>query len=255
MSQEVPLSVDRLLAELKASLSEPSGEAALRRINAERLLHLKAEEFIEAHQAERIRILPDRRVAGEPEADLLLQIDDYDIRLVLLDAPGGKPTLAADQLSQLLGLLGNNPSTIAVVLVWTTDALLSLPLKVPDIQHLLENPDGLSNVLSSAKPLLEVLHGIVGRQTKDWEAGLDATPRPAAMLGDSRRLFEAAYGKAVETERRRSYKSTVRKEAAQDFPFERERQVIMETLEEALNGESSESLRERLTKLPRRGRP
>jgi hypothetical protein len=253
MSEQEPLSVDGLLSELKASLSQPSGEAALRRINAERLLHLLAEEFIEAHQAERIRILSDRRLVGEPEADLLLQVDDYDIRLQLLDAPENKPALAVDQLSQVLGLLENNPSTITLILVWTTDDLLSVPLKVSDIQLVREDPNRLLYLLSSAQPLLDVLGEVVTRQTKKWEARLDTTPRPETMPGDSRQLFEEAFGKAVEAERQRSYKFPARKEAAQRFPFEHERQVILEILKEALNGESSENLKKRLTKLPRRG--
>jgi len=253
MSEQEPLSVDGLLSELKASLSQPSGEAALRRINAERLLHLLAEEFMETHQAERIRILPDRRLVGEPEADLLLQIDDYDIRLQLLDAPENKPVLAVGQLSQLLGLLQNNPSTITLILVWTTDDLLSVPLKVSDIHLLHENPNHLPHLLASAQPLLDVLGEVVARQSKVWETKLDTTPRSETMPGDSRQLFEEAFGKAVEVERQRSYKFPARKEAAQRFPVEREKQVILEILKEAINGEGSESLKKRLIRLPRRG--
>jgi len=253
MSEQEPLSVDGLLSELKASLSQPSGEAALRRINAERFLYLLAEEFIEAHQAERIRVLPDRRLVGEPEADLLLQVDDYDIRLQLLDAPENKPTLATDHLPQLLGLLENNPSTIALILVWTTDDLLSVALNVSDIQLVREDHSRLPHLLSSAQPLLDVLGQVVTRQSKEWEAKLDTTPRPETMPGDSRQLFEEAFEKAVEAERQRSYKFPARKEAAQRFPVKRERQAILETLKEALDGESSESLKKRLTRLPRRG--
>jgi len=245
--------IDGFLSELKASLSEPTGEAVLRRINAERLLHLLAEEFIETHQAERIRILPDRRLVGKSEADLLLQVDDYDIRLQLLDAPENRPMLAVDQLSRFLDLLENNPSTIALILVWTTDDLLSVPLNVPRILFLLENPNRLPHLLSSAQPLLNVLSEVVARQSKVWEAKLDTTPHPEAMPGDSRQLFEEAFGKAVEVERQRSYKFPARKEAAQRFPVEREKRVIMEALKEALGGESFESLKKRLTGLPRRG--
>lgn len=245
--------IDGFLSELKASLSEPTGEAVLRRINAERLLLLLAEEFVETHQAEHIRILMDNRLVGESEADLLLQVDDYDIRLQLLDAPENKPVLAIDQLSRLLGLLENNPSTIALILVWTTDDLLSVPLNVSEIQLLRENPNRLPHRLSSAQPLLDVLGGVVARQLKMWEARLDTTPRPETMPGDSRQLFEDAFGKAIEVERQRSYHSPTRKEAAQRFPVEREKRIILETLKEAIGGESAESLKKRLTGLPRRG--
>jgi hypothetical protein len=216
-------------------------------------LLLLAEEFVETHQAEHIRILMDNRLVGESEADLLLQVDDYDIRLQLLDAPENKPVLAIDQLSRLLGLLENNPSTIALILVWTTDDLLSVPLNVSEIQLLRENPNRLPHRLSSAQPLLDVLGGVVARQLKMWEARLDTTPRPETMPGDSRQLFEDAFGKAIEVERQRSYHSPTRKEAAQRFPVEREKRIILETLKEAIGGESAESLKKRLTGLPRRG--
>ena len=140
MSKE-PLPVDEFLFELKASLSEASGEAILRRINAERLLRILAEEFVETHQAERVRVLPDSRLVGESEADLLLQIDDYDIRLQLLDAPENEPVLSIDQLGEFLDLMENNPSTISLILVWMTDDLLSIPLRVSEIQLVREDID------------------------------------------------------------------------------------------------------------------
>ena len=91
-------------------------------------------------------------------------------------------------------------------------------------------------------------------QSKMWEAKLDTTtPRPKTAPGDSRQLFEDSFAKAIELECQRSYRSPARKEAAQRFPIEREREAILETLKEALDDESSESLKKRLTRLPRRG--
>jgi len=253
MSEEMPLSVDGLLSELKASLSQPSGEAALRRINAERLLRLLAEEFMESHQAERIRILTDNRLVGEAEADLLFQVDDYDIRLQLLDAPENIPALSVNQLPDLLRLLENNPSTVALILVWTTDDLASVPMSVARIRFLLENPGRLPGFISSAQPLPDALRDVVARQVKTWEAGLETLPRPEATMVDSRRLFEGAFGEAVKAECQRSYRSPARKEAAQHFPVGKEKRVIMAVFKEAVNGVPAESLKQRLTRLSRRG--
>jgi hypothetical protein len=253
MSEEMPLSVDGLLSELKASLSQPSGEAALRRINAERLLRLLAEEFMESHQAERIRILTDNRLVGVAEADLLFQIDDYDIRLQLLDAPENTPVLNVDQLPDLLRLLENNPSTVALILVWTTDDLVSVPMSVARIRYLIENPGRLPGFISSAQPLPDVLRDVVARQVKVWEAGLGTLPRPETAPVDSRQLFEEAFGKAIERERRRSYRVLARKEAAQHFPVQKEKQVIMAAFKEAVSGASAKILKQRLSRLPRRG--
>ncbi|MBC8446636.1 MAG: hypothetical protein H8D78_02705 [Chloroflexi bacterium] len=247
-------SVDSLLAELKASLSQAGGEAALRRINAERLLRLLADEFVESRQAERIRILPDHRLAGEPGADFLLQIDDYDIRLLFLDAPGGEPILDAEQLPEFLSLLEDNPSTVALVLVWTTDDLQAVSLSVLRIRYLSQNPDRLNALLAEASPLPETLRTLVERQTKLWEAGLDKAPHTAAKATDMRRLFEEAIGDAIETERGRSYRYAERKLAARQFPVEEEKHLIFSVLGEALAGASAMELVPRLTRLSQRGR-
>jgi hypothetical protein len=250
---EKPLPVDEFLSELKASLSEASGEAILRRINAERLLQLLAEEFVETHQAECVRVLPDNRLVGEPEADLLLQIDDYDIRIQLLDAPEGNPVLTEDQLRQLLRLSENNPSTEEMILVWTTDDLMSTALNDGRIRSLLQDLDQIPALLSRAQPLLDVLRDIVARKVKVWETGLDIIPSPETALADSRQLFEEKLEAAIESECGRSYRSPARAEAAQRFPIQKEKQVILDTLRDALNGEPSDSLKKRLTRLPRRG--
>lgn len=248
-------SVNSLLVELKASLAQPSGEAVLRRINAERLLSLLADEFIEAHQAERIRILPDSRLAGEAGADFLFQIDDYDIRLLFLDAPEGVPALDAGQLPDLLKLLKDNPSTVALVLVWTTDELLAAPLSMMRIRFLYQNPDRMPELLAGAKPLPETLRAVVDRQTRLWKEGLDNAPHTAAKATDMRRLFEEAIGDAIDTERQRSYRYTERKLAAVRFPVEEEKRLIFAVLGEALGGASAQELVPRLMRLSQRGAP
>ena len=251
---ELDPSVDSLLAELKASLARVGGEAALRRINAERLLRLLADEFVESRQADRIRILPDNRLAGEPGADFLMQVDDYDIRLLFLDAPDGAPTLDPSQLPDLLRLLENNPSTVALVLVWTTDDLQAVPLSVLRIRYLAKNPDLLPALQHESRPLPETLRRLVERQTKLWEAGLDKAPHTAAKATDMRRLFEEAIGDAIETERGRSYRYAERKLAARQFPVEEEKRLIFSVLGDALAGASAMELVARLTRWSQRGR-
>ena len=62
---DLPGSMSDFLSEFTHSLTQPNGDAVLRRINAERLLRLLADEFVEAHQAARIRILPDNRLVKQ----------------------------------------------------------------------------------------------------------------------------------------------------------------------------------------------
>ena len=251
---EANMDMESLLTELKASLSQPTGEAVLRRINAERLLRLLADEFIEAHQAERIRVLPDSRVAGEAGADFLLQIDDYDIRLQFLDAPAGTPTLDEERLSGFLSLLEDNPSTVALVLVWTTDELLAVLLSVAQARGLLWNRDALASLLAKAKPLPEVLRALVAQQVKLWEIGLDEKSPSSVKPLDMRSAFEEAIATAIDTERQRLYRHAERKLAAQHFPAEEEEKLIFDVLAEALNGASARDMVPHLTRMPRRGK-
>jgi hypothetical protein len=250
---ESPSSLDGFLAEFKATLSQPSGEAILRRINAERLLSLIAEEFIESHQADRIRVLADNQVVGQSGADFLLQIDDYDIRLEFLDAPGGEPYLDQDLLPQLASLLKDNPSTIAVVMVWTTDDLQALALSSEDIQGISESKDRIRDLLTRARPLAEVLRGIVDSQTRLWDVNLKHVEPTAAKPFEMRRMFEQAIGRAIDAERGRSYRFAERKLAAQQFPVEQEKRLIFSVLADALDEGSTQELVTRLTRLPRRG--
>ncbi len=250
---EASMDMESLLTELKASLSQPSGEAVLRRINAERLLRLLAGEFIEAHQAERIRVLPDSRVAGEAGADFLLQIDDYDLRLQFLDAPAGALALDAKQLPAFLSLLEDNPSTTALILTWTTEDLLSVCLSVARVRHLMDHPDRLTALLKAAKPLPEALRALVAQQVKLWEIGLDTAAPPPAQGADMRHVFEEAISRAIEAERGRSYRSVERKAAAQSFPADEEKRLILSVLGEALGGAKAGDLVRQLIHITRRG--
>lgn len=250
---ETPVPIDGFLSEFRASLSQPTGDAVFRRINAERLLRLLADEFIESHEAERIRILADNRLAGKPGADFLMQIDDYDVRLEFLDSPSGKPVLAQDRLGYFSKMLEDNPSTVAIVLVWTTDDLQSIALSDRRVRHLSQHPEDLSKLLQESKPLHEVLKAIVGRQMKQWEFDLARAPRSTAQPADIRRLFEQAIGEAIDAERDRSYRNVERKLAAQQFPAEEEKRLIFGVLKEALGGTVAKELVPMLTRLSRRG--
>jgi hypothetical protein len=249
---ETDATLDDFLTEFQASLGQPTGEAVLRRINAERLLRLLADEFVSSHQAERVRILPDNRFVGEAGADFLLQIDDYDIRLEFLDAPEDRPALASDQLPAFRALLEDNPNTVALVLVWTTDELLAVPLSVRRVRFLSQNPNRLPDLLSDAKPLSDVLRAIVTDQIKLWEVELDTTLGPVAQDADTRRLFEGAMEKAIKAERQRSYRYPERKQAAKEFPVAEETKIILDALQEALGSASTKRIVQRLTRIKSR---
>lgn len=249
---EMPLQTDQ--TEFGVSISGTEVDMIGRRVNAERLLKLMVEELIRSNQSECIRVLTDNRLVGEPGADFLFQVDDYDLRLELLDAPDNELILPANKLPQLLSLLENNPNTVALILVWTTDDLQAIPLSVTRIRFVAQNPTRLSNLLATAKPLAVVLHELISWQVKSWEINLDQKLASATKFIDTYHLFEEAIGEAIDAERQRSYRQIERKQAAQRFPAEEEKQLIFSILEEALNGVPAKELVPKLMHLSRRGR-
>jgi hypothetical protein len=245
--------LNNLISELSASLSQPGSEAFLRRINAERLLRLSVDEIIEQHQASSIRILPDRRIAGKSGADFLLQVDDYDLRLVLLDAPEERPALDLSLLNDCMALLEDNPSTVALILIWTTDDLLSIPVSIARLRYLLQTPHKVNDLLKRAKPFTETVSELIHKQTKLWDVGLEQIPHSTAQSVDLYRLFSEEIGKAIDMETRRSYRNDERLLAARNFPYEQEKKLILTLLQEALQGASAKELEARLLRVSKRG--
>ncbi len=243
----------RFLDELTASLSQSGNDAVLRRINAERMLQLYAEALVDKHKSEPIRFLPDSRVAGHPGADFLLQIDDYDIRLELLDAPDNKPYVNTAILTDIAKLMEENPSTVALVLVWTTEDLPSLAVSSARARYYLQHPDQLGDLPAKVAPLVETLELVLAHQTKEWNIQQGETPRSTAEATDIRELFEQAIGQAIEAERNRSYRYVERKQAAKEFPLKEEQQVIFDVLREALEGVAESDLVPMLMRIGRRG--
>ena len=178
-----------LMNEFMASLSQDSQDAMMRRVNAERLIRLYAEQFIDQHQSESIRILPDQRLAGEAIADFLIQVDDYDLRMVLLDSPGGKPNLTTDQLKKWIDLLEDNPSTAMMIVVWTTDELLALSFSMKQLQTLLMSPERIDEWLAGASPLNIVIPEIIQRQVKKWDIEEDLSRKPETRGRDIYSIF------------------------------------------------------------------
>lgn len=243
---------NNLISETSASLSQPGSAASLPRMNAERLLRLSVDQIIEQHRDSNIRILPDRRLTGKSGADFLLQVDDYDLRLVLLDAPEGRPALDLSLLNDCMALLEHNPGTVALILIWTTNDLLSIPVSIARLRYLLQAPQKVNDLLKRAKPFIEIVSELIHKQTKLWEVGLEQIPHSTAQSVDLYRLFSEEIGKAIDVETRRSYRNNERLRAARNFPYEHEKKLILALLQEALQGASAKDLEARLLRVSRR---
>ncbi len=252
MSQ-LPSSLDDFLSEISASLEGSTGEAALRRINSERVLRLALEEIVQQRHDLQIRILADRRIAGQAGADLLMQIDDYEIRLALLDAPSGKPELIPDQLKHFRVIFVENPSTEAVVLTWSTEDLLSQKLNLQIVEYLRAQPGQIAAYLQKARSLPDVIADILASHMRIWDFGLETPAESSLASGDIRKLFEEHFKMILIQEREKSYKTPERKEAALQINEEKELSLLNKALEDALQGQLSSALSNRLTQLARRG--
>lgn len=246
-------SIDGFISEINASLKQSDPSAFLRRVNAERLLVLVVNELIDEHQAERIRILPDNRLTGVAGADFLLQVDDYDLRLELLDAPDNRLQLDSEQLNTSIQLLEENPSTLALILVWSTDTLLSVPLSLTRIRYLSQNSDKITELLRQAQPLKDVISELIRRQIKIWDIESTQLPQTTGQSIDLFKIFSEEIGKAIDAEMHRKYHIEERRQAAQQFPYQLEKQLILSVLQDALQGVTADKLSERLVRVSKRG--
>jgi hypothetical protein len=242
--------IDGFLSELKATLSEETGDAILRRINAERLLQLAAEQLVAEHEARHIRVLNEDRVADKPGvqlADYLIQIDDYDVRVELLDAPEDKPILKSEQLVQYKRLLQENPSTAALILTWTTNDLLSIPMSLARIAYLERGSMPLRQLIERhAHPFSEVLSEVIERQEKVWKVEIGLEEGITGQISNYPQVFKQAFERAIAHECERSFRKPMRKEAARTYDLNREKRTIMRIFKEAMSGTPSKALQTQL---------
>lgn len=253
MMSKLPGSLDDFISEISASLGGSSGEAMLRRINTERTLHLALEEIVQQRHDLQIRILADSRIVGQAGADLLMQIDDYEIRLTLLDVPSGTPQLIPEQIERARSVFEENPSTEVMVLIWTTEDLLSQKLNLETIEFLRAQPDQIPLFLQKARPLTDVIADILASHMKLWDFILESHTEGSLASGDIHKLFEEHFKKSLEMERERSYKNVERKAAALRLDEAKEFSILNKALEDAVQGQPSKALASRLTQFTRRG--
>lgn len=246
-------SIDGFISEINASLQQSDPTSFLRRINTERLILLEVNDIIKEHETETIRILTDNRLVGDLGADFLIQIDDYDLRLEIIDCSDGKLNLPVERLEASIKLLEDNPNTLALILVWSTNDLLSIPLSFTRIRFLSQNEDKISELLKQAQPFKKVITEIIRRQIKIWDSDLTLLPQTTGQSVDIFQIFSEEIGKAIDAEMHRKYLLEERKQAAQKFPFQQEKQFILSVLKDALEGVEIDKLSDRLMRISKRG--
>ena len=210
------------------------------------LLQETIQKLMNSQDGSQIRLLSNQGVVSSFEAEMVIQIDEYDFRVQLLPTYEGKPHFVLEELVDFQQILQANPSTVALLLTWTTDELLTIPLTVARIRFLQQRPRVLTHLLRRARPLLAVLQNLMTRQIREWEKGLDLSQRAADEPVDIRQVFAASLEDAFQKERNRSYRQPARKLAAHHFPVEAEKSAMLAVLDDALKGEPANKLIKRL---------
>lgn len=244
--------LNKIMNEMMASLSTDSREAMMRRINSERLIKLAAENLVEKHEAERIRIIPDNRLTDQDAADYLVQVDDYDLRLILLDTSDGKVKVTKEMLQSWSNLLESNPNTTVLVAVWTNDELSSIPFTTRRIKSVVDD-EKIAKVAEIAQPFEHTISDVIHRQTKSWKIPKMEQNKPSGGKRDLYGVFSEKIISAIDNEAGRRYRTEQRVKAAKTYPAEQEKRVLLEVLRDALNGVSNKELEKQMVKLPRRG--
>lgn len=245
--------LDKIMKEMTASLSSDSREAMMRRINSERLIKLAAENLVEKHEAESIRMIPDNRLTDQEAADYLVQVDDYDMRLVLVDAPDGKVKLSRELIQDWISLLETNPSTTILIAVWTNDDLAAIPFTMKRLKSVVDFQEQIQKIASIAKPFESVISEQIKRQTRGWKIPKVEQNRPSAGGRDLYGMFSEKISSAIDNEASRPYRTEERVKAAKNFPADQEKRVLLSILREALDGATRKELESQMSKLPRRG--
>lgn len=249
-----PPSFEEFFSEISASLHEESGEASLRRINTERILKLVLDDIVAQRHDLQIRVLNDRRISGDIGADILMQIDDYDIRVEILDTPDSLMSLYRDQVIRFQSIFEDNPSTEILVITWTTQDLHSIYLTLNQIDQLSTHPDQIISLVQTAKPLASVINEILENRIKVWGKMLTAPQEKGTSVSDIRKLFEDHFRTCLEEERNHSFILDERKKAAVSLSEKDAVMLLMDVLDQALNGEDMEKLAQRLSHVPQRSR-
>ena len=202
--------------------------------------------------------LPDARVSlpvdscskGRFPIDLLLQVEDYEVCLKLLEAPEGRPALSPDEVGPMLEAMEEHPNAVALVLVWATENLLSIPFSLRRLSSLEQGERRLANLLARARPLAEVLTEVIERQSRRWVEEVEIRHGPPQGVVDLKSEFGRQLEAAIKEERARPYTRWERKLAALRYPQDVERELIAAALDEAMLGSRQDLLVGLLSRLP-----
>jgi len=229
---------------MATSFSDPFAEDEWQRTTI--LLQQTLQELMDSQEGTQIRLLTNQGLGSSLDAEVVIQIDEYDLRVQLLQASELEPRLTLEQLTDFQQILEANPSTVALLLTWTTDDLLTIPLTIARIRFVQQRPRVLPRLLQRARPLLAVLQNLMTRQIRQWERGLDLSQRASDEPIDIRQVFAVSLEEAFKKERKRPYRQPARKQAAHRFPVESEKAVMLAILDAALKGEAANQLIKRL---------
>lgn len=256
---------DGFFSEISASLIGKSGEEALRRINTERRISGFLESVVENHTDIQIRIMNDARIAGETGADFLIQIDDYDIRLDILDTLDQQCHLQFEKLFFYRRIFEKNPSTEVLFITWTTIDLLTLQLTLIDIDTLLKkvihdaskngdsnkHENGIIDLSEQVNPINEVFEEFFINKIRVWEKIVTLRPDHKNTESSLQQVFINHFKKCLDVERNRPYKVDEKRIAANKLSENMNTKLFKDVLEKALNGEPINELVESLIKLPK----
>lgn len=243
------LSLSEFLSQVTASLSEEDSEAVFRKINAHTLARLLLKEFQQNRPDLRIRILPDTRVDDDTGSDLLIQVDDFDLRVVIVDSKDGELGINSEQLAEFVKLLEDNPNTVSLVVTWTTDELDSVALTFGQLTQLVADVERTKDALKGASSFKSVIEDVIDTQIRTWEEGPLVEGRGDERSIEIKSIYGDALSRAMADEVERPYRIEERKLAARDYPIEFEHRLVMSVLDEALSERDVRSLVRRLTEL------
>lgn len=248
-------SIEDVFSEIRASLDTPEDQSILKRIDFERLLKMSLEEIVDRFDTHQVRVLSDLHIAGKTGADLLVQIDDYEVRIEILEQLSKDEKISGNQLEVYKRVFEENPSTQFLILTWVSDDITSIVFSLQDILTLEEEPDEFDKLLSNSKPLSENLENIIVSQLKNWDTEI-------SFMGDKKKQsvdlkkkeFQDNLPNSINHQINKQYRNPEKIEAVSTYSVREESNLIKDALNIALSGESAESISKIFSRIKKGGK-
>lgn len=231
------------LAELRSKAQSSSNAEMLQRLSAEQQVQEVLRDLASRYG---FRFITDRRVNPDDLcADFVLQFDNYEARIYVQYEPQSTPRLGMQDLERYRRLLEKNDLTEAIIVVWTTEALLSLVLNLPQVKYMQQNPTTVGPVVETARSLDKSIEEFVNGQVVNWAVTQRESKSENATPLDTLTVFVNELDTAIQQETARGFTIPEKKLAAEGLA-QRDPKQFADAIRKAIGNVDAKAMEQQL---------